>query len=102
MSDSLSIQAGSPVLGSGEITAPSRSGPPEVVPAAKPVPLFVNPSFRFDQAVGLVVIEFHDNSGKMSSSIPSQRQLDAYRSGQVPVPGERAPKTSADGKTPAG
>jgi hypothetical protein len=102
MSNPLSVQAGSPVLGSGEIIAPSRSAAPEGAPAAKPVPLFVNPSFKFDQAVGLVVIEFHDNSGKMTSSIPSQRQLAAYRSGQVPVPGERTRKTAADGKTSAG
>jgi hypothetical protein len=102
MSDPLSIHAGSPVLGTGEITAPSRSAPPEVAPAAKPVPLFLNPSFKFDSEVGLVVIGFHDDSGKMTSSIPSQRQLAAYRSGQAPVPGERAPKTAADGKTSAG
>ena len=38
-----------------------------------------NPQLRLDAALGLVVIEFRDESGTVTTSIPSQRQLDAYR-----------------------
>ena len=46
---------------------------------AKPALPFTNPDLRLDPALGLVVIEFHDDSGKLTNSIPSQRQIDAYR-----------------------
>ena|SRR5580698_8527596 len=99
MSNQLSIQA---TLGA--TAAPSRGGAPaqvQTVPKAKPVPLFVNPSFKFDPTVGLVVIEFHDNTGTLTNSIPSQRQLQAYRTHRDTLPGEQPPPT-ADGKTAPG
>jgi len=98
------IQAGLPIAGSG---APSTGSTPNQAPAApvvKPVQLFVNPSYQFDPTVGLVVIEFHDNTGAVSNSIPSQRQLEAYRTGQEIPPTEQPSPTprAADGKTAAG
>jgi hypothetical protein len=51
--------------------------------------LFANPSFQFDASVGLIVIAFHDSADKLISSIPSQQQLDAYRSHQQTPPGEQ-------------
>jgi hypothetical protein len=97
MSNQLSIQAGLAVSGSGENTARSRSTEATPTPATKPVPLFVNPSFQFDPTVGIVVIEFHDAKGAVSNSIPSQRQLAAYRNHQATPPGEQ---TSAAPKPP--
>jgi hypothetical protein len=107
MSNMLSIQPGLPLRGSGDSTAPTRDAAPVPVPAAKPVPLFVNPSFQFDSTVGLVVIDFHDNTGRVTNSIPSQQQLDAYRSHRATLPREAPPPTtqtpSADnGKTATG
>ncbi len=102
----LSIQPGLPLSGSGGSTAPSQSTEPTAKPAvAKPVvPLFVNPSFQFDSTVGLVVIDFHDHTGRVTNSIPSQQQLDAYRSHQTTLPGEQTPPTasSPNGKTTTG
>jgi len=46
------------------------------VQSASPMP---NPQLRLDPALGLVVIEFRDASGTVTTSIPSQRQLNAYR-----------------------
>ncbi len=46
---------------------------------ATPAPGHPNPSLRLDPALGLVVIEFRDESGDVSRSIPSVRQLEAYR-----------------------
>jgi hypothetical protein len=107
MSNQLSIQAGQATFGSG---APARGGTPAqtpATPAAKPVPLFVNPSFQFDPTIGIVVIDFHDNAGKVTNSIPSQRQLEAYRAHREALPGQQAPPVpkpplAANGKTAAG
>ena len=38
-----------------------------------------NPSLQLDPALGLVVIEFRNNSGTVTDSIPSERQLEAYQ-----------------------
>jgi hypothetical protein len=115
MSNPSSIPAGLPVVGSGNSTAPSRTptpAPPAVAQETKPVQLFVNPSYRFDPTVGLVVIEFHNDSGGLSNSIPSQRQLEAYRLHRDTLPGDAVQETPkatqtevakpGDGKTPAG
>ena len=48
-------------------------------PAAAQAPPCPNPSLRIDGALGLVVIEFHDRTGQVATSIPTARQLDAYR-----------------------
>ena len=62
---------------------PSTSAP---TPASTPAPApgtsgngFPNPTFQLDAALGIVVIQFHDAAGAVTNSIPSQRQLDAYR-----------------------
>jgi hypothetical protein len=114
MSNPSSIPAGLPVVGSGNSTAPSRTVTPVTPPGAqeaKPVQLFVNPSYRFDPTVGLVVIEFHNESGDLSNSIPSQRQLEAYRLHRDTLPGDAVQEASrptetaiakpGDAKTPA-
>jgi hypothetical protein len=91
MSNMLSIQPGLPLSGSGDSTAPTRNAAATSVPAAKPVPLFVNPSFQYDSTVGLVVIDFHNTTGRVTNSIPSQHQLDAYRSHRESPPGQGPP-----------
>jgi len=71
-------------------TQPAR-GETEAAPTASG-PQFPNPSLRLDHGLGLVVIEFHDHGGEVTRSIPSQRQIDAYRSHQTDtLPGARAP-----------
>ena len=54
-------------------------------PASAQGPLTPNPSLRIDPTLGIVIIEFHDQPGKVSSTIPTARQIDAYRqtSGQT-------------------
>jgi hypothetical protein len=104
MSNSLSIQAGASVGGS--VASPQTSTPTRApaTPPAKPVQLYVNPSYQFDPTVGLVVIEFHNDQGTLSNSIPSQRQLAAYRTHQQTPPGEQAPTAPQvpNGKTASG
>ncbi len=42
-----------------------------------------NPTFQFDPAAGVVVIQFRDDSGKVALSIPSQQQINAYATDRV-------------------
>jgi hypothetical protein len=56
----------------------------DAAPTANSIQPYVNPTLRLDAAAGLVVIEFRDTSGKLTSSIPSERQIAAYRSHQTP------------------
>jgi hypothetical protein len=98
MSNQMAIPAGLPALSPGQ---PARNAELGQVQAPKPVPLFVNPSFQFDPSVGLVVIQFHDDKGTVNDSIPSPRQLAAYRDHQATPPGEHAPQAT-HAKTSAG
>ena len=58
---------------------PVATDPPATVGTAGPVFHFPNPTLRLDSSLGMVVLEFHDDAGEVTRSIPSQRQLDAYR-----------------------
>ena len=79
-----------PLTGSTGITPlgsatefPEPAPAPSQVAAASLIP---NPSLRIDAALGIVVIEFHGDGGKVLASIPSQQQLDAYSSHTLTVP----------------
>lgn len=56
------------------VPAPQTAGSTSTT--ANPSP---NPTLELDPALGLVVIQFHNDSGAVTSSIPSQQQIDAYR-----------------------
>lgn len=70
--------------------------PPQPEPAANPSPT-TNPSLRLDPALGIVVLEFRNDAGAVTTSVPSQRQLQAYQrwaqthSGQTPRDGASPP-----------
>jgi hypothetical protein len=73
------------------------SAPPPAAPATP------NPRLRLDGSLGMVVIEFRDAVGDVANTIPSPRQIAAYRAAAVsdapvpvgiaerPVPGVSAP-----------
>ena len=89
MSNTVSIQPMRVPKTIGDTAALARGGgPAPPAPTAKPVQPYTNPDLRLDPALGLVVIEFHDDSGKLTNSIPSQRQIDAYRMNDVRSPGQ--------------
>lgn len=51
-----------------------------------------NPSMHIDPELGMVVIEYHDAEGKLTGSLPTPRQLDAYRlTMQTPFSAQAAP-----------
>jgi hypothetical protein len=82
MPSDVSVKAVGPVLGTSENpagpNAEKSTSPVQAQPSAPPV-LVISPSLRFDPASGLVVIEFHDQSGNVTRSIPTLQQLEAYR-----------------------
>lgn len=72
--------------------APEAAGAPPSAPAKAPAEAAAvgakslpNPSMRLDPALGLVVIEFHDEAGGVVRTIPDPRQLDAYRTARNEV-----------------
>ena len=77
---------------------PARSPTDEETKAAQAVVAdskpFPNPTLRLDPGLALVVIEFRDGAGEVRDTIPTQAQLDAYRSWErsksgTPPPGQR-------------
>jgi len=51
------------------------AAPPTISPEVGPP----NPRLRMDRDLGMVVIEFRDAAGKVSTSLPTERELQAYR-----------------------
>jgi hypothetical protein len=82
MSSDMSVQAvagirtGREVAADSKMVSPSEPPPAEAAFAQSPV---INPTLRLDAALGLVVIEFRNDSGAVTTSIPSERQLEAYQ-----------------------
>jgi hypothetical protein len=110
MQNDLSVQAASFVnMANGGVA----SVPPAVTTASSDVAVPTqtqssspNPTLQLNAALGLVVIEFRNDAGTVTSSIPSQQQLDAYRLwqtagiGSPPNPGASdAGHASAPGPT---
>jgi hypothetical protein len=77
------------------VTSPDRARSNQPAPSATfeantsgpPPP---SPTLRFNASLGILVIEFHNDAGQVANSIPTQRQLEAYRTradaGPQPVP----------------
>ncbi len=66
---------------------PVNAGAPVVEPTP-PVnlPPLPNPRLRIDPALSLVVIEFRDKGGEVELSIPTPKELQAYRDQPRPEP----------------
>ena len=66
--------------------APLRAAGPQrdagAAPPA-PAPATPNPRLRLDGNLGMVVIEFRDAVGEVANSIPSPRQMEAYRAAAI-------------------
>jgi len=62
---------------SGSIGAerPTGAAPPAASPEVGPA----NPRMRIDRDLGMVVIEFRDSVGRVSVSLPTVREIEAYR-----------------------
>jgi len=83
------------IQGSPSVSAPTQAGrrraaadtaaaPPPVAPTGT-APTGItsgNPSERLDPGLGLIVLSLHDAAGQVTDSIPTARQLQAYRAWQ--------------------
>jgi len=54
----------------------------EEAPSPPTIPMGPNPRLRIEPALGLVVVEFLDTSGKVRQSAPTEAALEAYRRAQ--------------------
>jgi hypothetical protein len=105
MPSDLSVKTVGPVPGASENPAGPKPGlftPPAQGAATAPSILVANPTLRFDVASGLVVIEFHDAAGDVTTSVPTLRQLEAYRIHSQSPPGQSPPGQSLPGQSPTG
>jgi len=63
-------------VGSG----PRQSAPGLTAPAAlAAAPLFASPTLHLDAQLHILVMEFHDPTGNVIATVPTARQLQAYR-----------------------
>lgn len=67
------------------VTSTTPAATQEVVAPAKMLP---NPQFQIDLALNIVVMEVYSGEGQQVQSYPAERVLEAYRSGELPLPGE--------------
>jgi hypothetical protein len=91
--------AGAPVA-TPDRARPSQPATSATFAATAPGPPPPSPTLRFDASLGILVIEFHNDAGQVANSIPTQRQLEAYRTraefGPQPVqPASGAPGTAS-------
>jgi len=90
MPNEMSIQGVTPAATAGDATPepkPEAVAVPAAPRAAPSTPLYLSPSLQIEPGLGVVVIEFRDATGNVTDSIPSQRQLQAYRLHQATPPG---------------
>jgi len=84
--------SGGEVVGSASVTDAPEIGPP-------------NPRLRIDRDLGMVVIEFRDATGRLNASLPTNREIEAYRAfvvfGADLPPDVRALKVAGDGPSAA-
>lgn len=92
------------VLRAVSSTEPPRAtsrgtGQPTVAPAVPAVtaPVTPNPRLRLDGSLGMVVLEFRGSGGEVANTIPSPREIAAYRATAMtdaPVPVGVQPRDS--------
>jgi|YNPMSStandDraft_1061717.scaffolds.fasta_scaffold19408_2 hypothetical protein len=83
-----------PVAEAGERAARLADAPPRPI---EPPSLRPNPSLSVDPVTGLVVMEFRNLSGEVTGTVPTARELAAYRAAALtnaPLPPGAAAPTS--------
>lgn len=87
-----------PVLPVAAVAADPRPAAKQDQPATtlSPPMMYPNPSMHIDPELGMVVIEYHGADGKVTGSLPTARQLDAYRMTMQVPPDSTATPQAAD------
>ncbi len=95
------VQATEPPRALQRAAGPDRDAGAAPPPAAPATP---NPRLRLDGSLGMVVIEFRDSVGDVANTIPSPRQIAAYRAAAIsdaPVPVGIAERPATSTTAPA-
>ena len=92
MTERLTISSAAPAS-LVEASGPVATGTPTRLPDATP-PGTPNPTLQLDPALGLVVMQFRTGDDGATTSIPTPRQLAAYRAGSADLPGHTQEKTA--------
>src|SRR4029078_1993284 len=79
MCSDVSLPAVDAVHAGGVPAIQQRTLPEEPVRAVSAAPPILNATLRLDAVLGLVVFEFRNQSGAVTTSIPGQRQLQGYQ-----------------------
>lgn len=69
----------------------------ETAPAAPQAPMLPNPRLRIDAALNIVVLEFRDDAGEISRTLPSAQEIKAYRDGTAETGAETPPALDLKG-----
>jgi hypothetical protein len=96
------LQATDPPRGPPRAAGPERDAGAAPPPAASPAT--PNPRLRLDGSLGMVVIEFRDAVGDVANTIPTPRQIAAYRAAaksDAPVPAGIAERPAPGVSAPA-
>lgn len=86
-----------PLAGSVGADRAAGSAPPAASPEVGPA----NPRMRLDRDLGMVVIEFRDSAGRVSVSLPTPREIEAYRA-SIKFGAEVPPDVKGMDATPGG
>jgi hypothetical protein len=74
---------------------PASAAAPQAASQAAEAPAFPQPVGHLDAALGIEVMQFVDQSGGVTQSFPSPRQLEAYRDAPATVPAPGAGSTQS-------
>ncbi len=78
-----SVGLARPLMAAPPHVAERAAQPPPDPPAGAPAPanrpIAPNPSLRIEPKLGLVVFELRDGAGQVTRSVPTERELRAYR-----------------------
>jgi hypothetical protein len=77
--DTAGLSPVSPATRPAQPVAPVAPATPAGAGGAAPSVPMLNPRMRIDTELNLVVLEFRDDAGELRSSIPTPREIDAYR-----------------------
>jgi hypothetical protein len=73
--------------------APAAARP--AVAGAAHSPAMPNPALRLDPVLGLVVLQFRDDQGEVVATLPTERELAAYRTAGKRAASPAAPQPTA-------
>ncbi|MBU8540784.1 hypothetical protein [Falsiroseomonas tokyonensis] len=77
------LSATLPVAAVRPAADPPRNPPPAAPPPEAPAP---STQLRIETALQLVVVEFRAPDGEVRQSIPTPKEIDAYRNPPLPAP----------------